>query len=107
MRAPTPRSCPPVPTASCIRPAWPLIFLPLSIPCSRVGASPRRLQPAERPQPGILVMIRRRLATPAACTALALAGLAGPAAARDAKVQEAVDIATDAYVYGYSLVTTD
>jgi len=28
-------------------------------------------------------------------------------AANDAKVKEAVEIATDAYVYGYSLITTD
>jgi hypothetical protein len=37
-----------------------------------------------------------------ACGTLALA-----ASADEAQVQEAVDIATDAYVYGYSLVTTD
>jgi hypothetical protein len=51
-------------------------------------------------------MIRRHLA-PTAAAALAVAALGGPAAAQDAKVKEAVDIATDAYVYGYSLVTTD
>ncbi len=52
-------------------------------------------------------MTSRRFAQPAACAALALAAAGGPAAAQDAKVQEAVDIATDAYVYGYSLITTD
>jgi hypothetical protein len=43
----------------------------------------------------------------AVCAALALAPLAANAQADAAKVKEAVDIATDAYVYGYSLVTTD
>ena len=47
---------------------------------------------------------------PIVCSA-ALAALAAasgaPAIAQDAKVKEAVDIATDAYVYGYSLVTSD
>jgi hypothetical protein len=38
---------------------------------------------------------------------LACGPLAVVASAVEAKVQEAVDIATDAYVYGYSLVTTD
>lgn len=52
-------------------------------------------------------MLNRRFAAPAVCAALAVAGAGGPAAAQDAKVKEAVDIATDAYVYGYSLVTTD
>ncbi len=50
---------------------------------------------------------------PRALPALALATLIGAAAAPalaqngDPKVKEAVEIATDAYVYGYSLVTTD
>jgi hypothetical protein len=44
----------------------------------------------------------------AACAAFAFAGFNGVAAAQDAdKLKEAVEIATDAYVYGYSLVTTD
>ncbi|HRH86027.1 MAG TPA: DUF1254 domain-containing protein, partial [Rubrivivax sp.] len=43
-----------------------------------------------------------------AVTAL-IGAAAAPALAQNAdpKVKEAVDIATDAYVYGYSLVTTD
>src|SRR5262245_16142896 len=44
----------------------------------------------------------------ALCVAVAFAGYGRPAAAQDAtKVKEAVEIATDVYVYGYSLVTTD
>ena len=48
--------------------------------------------------------------TPTACALAALiATAAAPALAQNAdpKVKEAVDIATDAYVYGYSLMTTD
>jgi len=48
--------------------------------------------------------------TPTACALAALiATAAAPALAQNAdpKVKEAVDIATDAYVYGYSLLTTD
>ena len=44
---------------------------------------------------------------PAVCVALALAPIAAIAQVDTSKVQEAVAIATDAYVYGYSLVTTD
>lgn len=42
-----------------------------------------------------------------ACAALALAPAAATAQANASNLKEAVDIATDAYVYGYSLVTTD
>lgn len=49
----------------------------------------------------------RRAFSSVSCAALAAAGSAAPAAAPDTKVAEAVEIATDAYVYGYSLVTTD
>lgn len=52
-------------------------------------------------------MIHRHVARSTLCAAILAAGYGGPAAAQDAKVQEAVDIATDAYVFGYSLVTTD
>ncbi len=51
-------------------------------------------------------MIHRHVARSTLCAAIVVAGYGGPAAAQDAKVQEAVDIATDAYVYGYSLITT-
>ena len=43
----------------------------------------------------------------AAVIALATAPVLAQTAAADPKVKDAVDIATDAYVYGYSLVTTD
>src|SRR5262245_42527521 len=43
----------------------------------------------------------------AVCAALALFPIAATAQDDTANVKEAVDIATDAYVYGYSLVTTD
>ncbi|MBE2245424.1 MAG: DUF1254 domain-containing protein [Burkholderiaceae bacterium] len=52
--------------------------------------------------------ISRALLVPALTAAIAAA--AAPALAQsaaDPKVKEAVDIATDAYVYGYSLLTTD
>ncbi|HRP29972.1 MAG TPA: DUF1254 domain-containing protein, partial [Burkholderiaceae bacterium] len=54
--------------------------------------------------------ISRALLVPALTAAIAAA--AAPALAQNAdpakaKVKEAVDIATDAYVYGYSLITTD
>lgn len=42
-----------------------------------------------------------------ACAALGLAASTAPAAAQTTSMQDAVAIATDAYVYGYSLVTTD
>ena len=43
----------------------------------------------------------------AVCCGLAAVLPSGPAAAQAVNVEEAVAIATDAYVYGYSLVTTD
>src|SRR5215471_393514 len=43
----------------------------------------------------------------AVCAALALAPVAATAQVDASKVKEAVETATDAYVYGYSLVTTD
>src|SRR5215475_5479744 len=43
----------------------------------------------------------------AVCVALALAPVVATAQVDTSKVQEAVELATDAYVYGYSLVTTD
>ena len=50
----------------------------------------------------------RRIAGLALGAAATLVGAAGPAqAAAGLSVQEATSIATDAYVYGYSLVTTD
>src|SRR5262245_56708544 len=52
-------------------------------------------------------MKNRYLVYPAVSAALALAPLAANAQADASNVKEAVEIATDAYVYGYSLVTTD
>src|SRR5262245_38760446 len=52
-------------------------------------------------------MNSRYFAYPAVGVALALAPVAATAQGDDAKVKEVVEIATDAYVYGYSLVTTD
>ena len=52
-------------------------------------------------------MMNRYLLYPAVLAVLALAPLATGAQAATANVQEAVEIATDAYVYGYSLLTTD
>jgi hypothetical protein len=51
-------------------------------------------------------MTNRRFACTAICAALVLAGFGTPADA-DIDATEALGIATDAYVYGYSLVTTD
>jgi hypothetical protein len=52
-------------------------------------------------------MMKRYLLYPAIVAVLALAPLATGAQGATANVQEAVEIATDAYVYGYSLLTTD
>src|SRR5262249_51531418 len=52
-------------------------------------------------------MRNRYLVYPAVCAVLALQPVAATAQADTSNVQEAVEIATDAYVYGYSLVTTD
>ena len=52
-------------------------------------------------------MNSRYFAYPAVGVALALAPVAATAQGDDAKVKEVVEIATDAYVYGYSLVTTN
>jgi hypothetical protein len=52
-------------------------------------------------------MKSRRFIYPAVWAALALAPVAAIAQGDASNVKEAVEIATDAYVYGYSLVTTD
>jgi len=51
--------------------------------------------------------VSRALLIPALTVAMAAAAPALAQSADPAKVKEAVDIATDAYVYGYSLLTTD
>src|SRR5262245_64783474 len=53
------------------------------------------------------LMQNRCFVHPAVCAALAVAPFAATSHADTLPVQEAVSIATDAYVYGYSLVTTD
>src|SRR5262245_288875 len=52
-------------------------------------------------------MLRTFASGVVAAAVLLSAPVTWPAGGDEAKVKEAVDIATDAYVYGYSLITTD
>src|SRR5262249_38315519 len=78
--------------------------------CPRPWPQDIRIQPAFCSltiTKGALPMTHRHFVYLTVCVALVLAPVAATSQVDTSTAKEAVEIATDAYVYGYSLVTTD